>query len=133
MIKPYWEGKSLEDVLKKNYGKEFDEISRVVKINQKDHAQGHICPNVALWLKKGPKGLKEDAMNLLAKPLFPKLSLAKDMRIVYNHFKNNQRILRCPMIAIGNLINKVYKLHRLSPNGVGDSLISINTGACMTG
>ena len=44
-IKPYWEGKSLEDVLNERYGKEINEISKVVKINQKDHAQGHICPN----------------------------------------------------------------------------------------
>ena len=43
-IKPYWEGKSLEDVLNERYGKEINEISKVVKINQKDHAQGHICP-----------------------------------------------------------------------------------------
>ena len=33
----------------------------MVKINQKDHAQGHICPNVELWLTKGPSGLLEIA------------------------------------------------------------------------
>ena len=60
-IKPFWEGKSLEDVLKKTYGKEINEISKIVKINQKDHAQGHICPDCRRWLQKGPKGLWEEA------------------------------------------------------------------------
>lgn len=61
VIKPYWEGKSLEDVLKARYGKEIEQIAKVVKINQKDHAQGHICPNCREWLKKGPKGLRQEA------------------------------------------------------------------------
>ena len=61
VIYPYWQGKSLEDVLKKRYGKEIDEISKVAKINQKDHAQGHINPDCAGWLKKGPAGLKAEA------------------------------------------------------------------------
>ena len=61
VIKPYWQGKSLEDVLKKNYGTEISRIAKVVKINQQDHAQGHICPDCRLWLEKGPKGLWQDA------------------------------------------------------------------------
>ncbi|WP_347460545.1 formate C-acetyltransferase/glycerol dehydratase family glycyl radical enzyme [Clostridium sp. DMHC 10] len=61
VIKPYWKGKSLEDILRKRYGKEFDEIAKVVKINQKDHAQGHICPNCEEWLQKGPTKIKEEA------------------------------------------------------------------------
>lgn len=60
-IAPYWKGKSLEDILKAENGKEFDAISKVVKINQKDHAQGHICPDCAVWLAKGPAGLKVEA------------------------------------------------------------------------
>lgn len=31
VIYPYWQGKSLEDVLKARYGKEIDEISKVAK------------------------------------------------------------------------------------------------------
>lgn len=58
-IKPYWEGKSLEDVIQSRYGNEIDEIAMVVKINQKDHAQGHICPDVRTWLELGPSGLKK--------------------------------------------------------------------------
>ena len=60
-IKPYWAGKSLEDVLKARYGKEISEISKVAKINQTDHAQGHICPNCSLWLRLGPAKLREQA------------------------------------------------------------------------
>lgn len=65
VIKPYWKGKSLEDVLQTRYGSEIDEISKVVKINQKDHAQGHICPNCKKWLLKGPAILKEEAEKAL--------------------------------------------------------------------
>lgn len=61
VIKPYWKGKSLEDVLKQEYGKEITEIGKVVKINQQDHAQGHICPDCVLWLQKGPEGLRLEA------------------------------------------------------------------------
>ena len=60
-IYPYWKGKSLEDAIKGTYGIEINEINKVVKINQKDHAQGHICPDSALWLKLGPQSLMEKA------------------------------------------------------------------------
>ena len=60
-ILPYWEGRSLEDVLRSRAGKEIDAIARVVKINQKDHAQGHICPDCRRWLAKGPAGLRAEA------------------------------------------------------------------------
>lgn len=65
VIKPFWKGKSLEDVVRDGYGKEIDEISRVVKINQKDHAQGHICPDCRQWLEKGPMGLYQEAKEKL--------------------------------------------------------------------
>ncbi|MDD8048381.1 MAG: formate C-acetyltransferase/glycerol dehydratase family glycyl radical enzyme [Thomasclavelia sp.] len=64
-IYPFWQGHTLEDVIKERCGTQIEEISKVVKINQKDHAQGHICPDSALWLKLGPKGLKEKAQNKL--------------------------------------------------------------------
>lgn len=63
VIKPYWEGHSLEDVIRTRYGKEIDEIAKVVKINQKDHAQGHICPNCKEWLELGPEGIKQRALS----------------------------------------------------------------------
>jgi pyruvate formate-lyase/glycerol dehydratase family glycyl radical enzyme len=56
-IEPFWQGKTLEDDIYQSYGKEIKAIEKVVKINQKDHAQGHICPKVEDWLKYGPAGL----------------------------------------------------------------------------
>ena len=64
-IYPYWNGRSMEDVIKNNYGQEISAMAKVVKINQKDHAQGHICPDSALWLKLGVQGLKEKAQEKL--------------------------------------------------------------------
>ncbi|MBP3853609.1 MAG: formate C-acetyltransferase/glycerol dehydratase family glycyl radical enzyme [Erysipelotrichaceae bacterium] len=61
VILPYWQGKTLEDVIDARYGDEISAISKVVKINQTDHAQGHINPNVKEWLQKGPAGLIEQA------------------------------------------------------------------------
>ena len=61
VIRPYWEGKSLEDILQKEHGDEFAAIGKVAKINQTDHAQGHICPDCRLWLEKGPAGLRAEA------------------------------------------------------------------------
>lgn len=59
VIEPYWRGKTLEDHIYSSFGDEIRAIEKVVKINQKDHAQGHICPNVGKWLKYGPAGLLE--------------------------------------------------------------------------
>jgi pyruvate formate-lyase/glycerol dehydratase family glycyl radical enzyme len=58
-IAPFWKGKSLEDDIYESVGDEIRAIERVVKINQKDHAQGHICPNVGKWLCLGPAGLRK--------------------------------------------------------------------------
>lgn len=66
-ILPYWKGKSLEDVIRAEAGSLVDAIGRVVKINQKDHAQGHICPNTAKWIRLGPTGLRREAEAALAK------------------------------------------------------------------
>lgn len=60
-IAPYWKGRTLEDDISGSYGDEIKEIEKVVKINQKDHAQGHICPDAGEWLKYGPAGLIEKA------------------------------------------------------------------------
>ena len=60
-IEPYWSGKTLEDHIYRSYGEKISAIGKVVKINQKDHAQGHICPHVERWLKLGPSGLLERA------------------------------------------------------------------------
>jgi len=68
-IEPFWIGRSLEDAITVSYGEEIKSFEKVVKINQKDHAQGHICPNVESWLKFGPAGL---------------LSLAQSKRLTAN-------------------------------------------------
>ena len=59
VIYPYWKGHSMEDVIRHQYGQEIDAMAKVVKINQKDHAQGHICPDSKLWLELGPQGPRE--------------------------------------------------------------------------
>lgn len=65
-ILPFWKGHSLEDIVAKTAGSGINKISTVAKINQKDHAQGHICPDTKLWLEKGPSGLKKEAEAYLA-------------------------------------------------------------------
>ena len=60
-IYPYWKDKSMEDGIREEYGEKLDAIAKIVKINQKDHAQGHICPDSALWLELGPRGLIKKA------------------------------------------------------------------------
>ncbi len=56
-ILPFWQGRTLEDILDERIGGEMRAIGKVAKINQTDHAQGHICPNTERWLAYGPKGL----------------------------------------------------------------------------
>src|SRR5665647_2042819 len=62
VIEPFWRGRTLEDDIYKQYGSEISEIEKVVKINQKDHAQGHICPKVEDWLRFGPSGLLKSCL-----------------------------------------------------------------------
>jgi pyruvate-formate lyase len=66
VIEPYWRGKTLEDDIYNQHGDEISSIEKVVKINQKDHAQGHICPKVEDWLRFGPAGLYKIAEEKLA-------------------------------------------------------------------
>ena len=54
-----------------------DAIARVVKINQKDHAQGHICPDTAKWIRLGPAGIRAEAAARAA-------SAAPDQRDFYD-------------------------------------------------
>ncbi len=60
-ILPYWKGRSLEDLIYSSIGDEVSAIGKVAKINQKDHAQGHICPDTENWIARGPAGLLEEA------------------------------------------------------------------------
>jgi len=60
-ILTYWQGRTLEDVLNERIGDEMKAIGKVAKINQTDHAQGHICPDTPSWLKYGPAGIADMA------------------------------------------------------------------------
>lgn len=66
-IMPYWKGRSLEDQVREAVGPQVDAIAKVVKINQKDHSQGHICPNTKKWLELGPAGIRKEAQEYLEK------------------------------------------------------------------
>ena len=64
-IFPYWKGLTLEDKIQEAAGEEIGTMSRAVKINQKDHAQGHICPSIENWLHLGAAGLKQQAQSAM--------------------------------------------------------------------
>lgn len=64
-IEPYWKSCSMEEWIVSQAEDQIKEIEKVVKINQKDHAQGHICPNTKEWLDLGPAGLIEKARKRL--------------------------------------------------------------------
>ncbi len=66
-ILPFWHGRTLEDILDERIGDEMRAIGKVAKINQTDHAQGHICPNTEKWLKMGPAGLLDEAREMAAR------------------------------------------------------------------
>jgi formate C-acetyltransferase len=60
-IFPYWQGKTLEDTVATRIPDEVKHAvqGRAFSLNQTDHAQGHILPDVAGWLRLGVKGLRE--------------------------------------------------------------------------
>ena len=102
-IYPYWIGSSLEDVIKNNYGKEIDTMAKVVKINQKDHAQGHICPDSELWLKLGPKGLMKKAQDKLK-------ACDKDRKEFYE----------CTILVLEGAVNFMVRYHDYIINIIDD-------------
>ena len=70
-IFPYWRGKTLEDIVA---GRIPDDVraavaGKVFSLNQTDHAQGHILPDVAGWLRLGIGGLLERAAS--ARQVYP--------------------------------------------------------------
>jgi pyruvate formate-lyase/glycerol dehydratase family glycyl radical enzyme len=60
-IFPYWRGKTLEDVVAARLPADVLQAvkGRAFSLNQTDHAQGHILPDVAGWLRLGLSGLAE--------------------------------------------------------------------------
>ena len=59
-IFPYWRGKTLEDIVATRVPPEIMKAVRgkAFSLNQTDHAQGHILPDVETWLRLGIGGLR---------------------------------------------------------------------------
>ena len=81
IIEPFWRGKTLEDDIYSSYAEEISAIEKVVKINQKDHAQGHICPKVEDWLKVGPAGMMRLAEEKISSFSAEKIDFYKSVSI----------------------------------------------------
>jgi len=69
-IFPYWRGRTLEDLV---VGRIPDDVRQAVRgkafsLNQTDHAQGHILPDVAGWLRLGVSGLRRKTETARAQP-----------------------------------------------------------------
>lgn len=69
-IFPYWRGQTIEDLVAARVP---EEIRRAVKgrafsLNQTDHAQGHILPDVETWLALGVDGLRAKVQKVMASP-----------------------------------------------------------------
>ncbi|NIV33608.1 MAG: hypothetical protein GWN58_30430, partial [Anaerolineae bacterium] len=67
---PYWQGKTLENMVA---GSIPDEVKRAVRarafgLNQTDHAQGHILPDVAGWLRLGVSELQRQVRAARGRP-----------------------------------------------------------------
>ena len=67
---PYWQGQTLEDTVKARIPKHIQVAvqGRAVKLNQTDHAQGHILPDVEGWLKHGISGYRQMIESARKKP-----------------------------------------------------------------
>jgi len=59
-IFPYWYGGTLEDGAAASIPPDVKEAidAKAFQLNQTDHAQGHILPDVETWLREGPCGLR---------------------------------------------------------------------------
>lgn len=63
---PFWKGMTLEEKIEESLNVQIACLEVVGKLNQKDHAQGHICPDSAKWLEQGPAALLAQAREKLA-------------------------------------------------------------------
>jgi formate C-acetyltransferase len=59
-IFPYWRGRTLEDTVAQRVPEDVRVAvrGRAFSLNQTDHAQGHILPDVTTWLRLGISGLR---------------------------------------------------------------------------
>jgi pyruvate formate-lyase/glycerol dehydratase family glycyl radical enzyme len=69
-IFPYWRGRTLEDTVAVSIPAEVRQAVRgkVFSLNQTDHAQGHILPDVETWLRLGVQGLREKVLDARQHP-----------------------------------------------------------------
>jgi pyruvate formate-lyase/glycerol dehydratase family glycyl radical enzyme len=67
---PYWRGRTLEDIVAARLPTDVKTAMRgkVFTLNQTDHAQGHILPDVESWLRLGVIGLREKVLAARARP-----------------------------------------------------------------
>ncbi len=63
-IFPYWRGKTLEDIVARRLPEDVGVAVRgkAFSLNQTDHAQGHILPDVETWLRMGVGGLRDKVL-----------------------------------------------------------------------
>ncbi len=69
-IFPYWRGQTLEDTVA---GRVPDDVrvavaGKAFSLNQTDHAQGHILPDVETWLRLGIGGLRDKVLTARRQP-----------------------------------------------------------------
>ncbi len=60
-IFPYWRGKTIEDIVARRVPEDVGVAvaGKAFSLNQTDHAQGHILPDVETWLRLGVRGLRD--------------------------------------------------------------------------
>ena len=80
-IFPYWRGKTLEDIVATRVPPDIMKAVRgkAFSLNQTDHAQGHILPDVETWLRLGITGLRAKVQEARRQPTMQ----APDRQIFY--------------------------------------------------
>jgi pyruvate formate-lyase/glycerol dehydratase family glycyl radical enzyme len=69
-IFPYWRGKTLEDIVARRIPPDVKQAvqGKAFSLNQTDHAQGHILPDVEAWLHLGVRGLRDKVLTARLRP-----------------------------------------------------------------
>ncbi|MEA4907993.1 MAG: glycyl radical protein [Chloroflexi bacterium] len=67
-IFPYWHGKTLEDLVAQRVPRRIQHVVdyKAFSLNQTDHAQGHILPDVQAWVNLGIHGLRRKVQQAAA-------------------------------------------------------------------
>ena len=81
-IFPYWRGKTLEDIVATRVPPDIMTAvrGRAFSLNQTDHAQGHILPDVETWLRLGISGLRAKVHDARRRPTMQ----APDKQVFYD-------------------------------------------------